>query len=67
MGKLKIKLMPDGAIVAETVGVKGKKCMKYADILTKLIDVRIENIQKTQEYYEEEYLNLDDSQNLSNN
>lgn len=66
MGKLKIKLMPDGTIVAESVGVKGKKCMEYANILAKLVDVRITDIQKTEEYYQNEYLELNDSQNLSN-
>ncbi len=67
MGKLKIKLLPDGTIVAETVDIKGKKCMDYADILSKLVDVKIQDIAKTQEYYQDEYLELDDSQNLSNN
>ena len=31
--KLKIKLLPNGIIEMETIGVKGKKCMEYANWL----------------------------------
>lgn len=52
--KLKIKLLPNGEIQMETQGVKGKKCLDYIDVLKKLVDVKIEKTQITQEYYETE-------------
>lgn len=67
MGKLKIKLKRNGTIEMETVGIKGKKCLDYEKVLEQLADVKIEAIQKTDEYYENEYSKLDDSQHLSDN
>ncbi len=52
--KLKIKLLPNGEIQMETHGVKGKKCLDYIDLLKKLVDVKISDIQYNQEYYETE-------------
>ncbi len=54
--KLKIKLLPNGEIQMETVGVKGKKCLDYIDVLKKLVDVKITDTQLSQEYYETEVL-----------
>ena len=52
--KLKIKLMPNGEIIMETQGVKGKKCLDYIEVLKKLVDVKITDTQLSQEYYETE-------------
>lgn len=52
--KLKIKLLPNGEIQMETHGVKGKKCLDYIDLLKKLVDVKISDVQYSQEYYETE-------------
>ena len=52
--KMKIKLLPNGEIQMETIGVKGKKCLDYIEILKKLVDVKITDTQLTQEYYETE-------------
>ena len=52
--KLKIKLMPNGEIQMETLGVKGKKCLDYIEVLKKLVDVKITDTQLSQEYYETE-------------
>ena len=54
--KHKIKLLPNGEIQMETVGVKGKKCLDYIDVLKKLVDVKITDTQLSQEYYETEVL-----------
>jgi len=67
MGKLKIKLLPDGTIEMETQGIKGKKCLDYAKVLEQLADAKNEKIVKTDEYNQYVYLELDDSQNLSDN
>ena len=50
--KMKIKLLPNGEIQMETIGVKGKKCLDYIEVLKKLVDVKILDTQLTQEYYE---------------
>ena len=52
--KLKIKLLPNGEIQMETIGIKGKKCLDYIDVLKKLVDAKITDTQLSQEYYETE-------------
>lgn len=64
MGKLKIRLYPDGSIKMDTVGIKGKKCTDYAKVLERLADAKISNIEKTEEYYQEEVLQLNEQQRL---
>ena len=49
----KIKILPNGEIQMQTVGVKGKKCLDYVELLKILADVRIEKQELTKEYYEE--------------
>ena len=67
MGKMKIRLYPDGTIRMETEGIKGKRCANYAKVLAKLADAKIESIEKTPEYYEQEELHLDDMTRLRDN
>ena len=52
--KLKIKLLPNGEIQMETIGIKGKKCLDYIEVLKKLVDAKITDTQLSQEYYETE-------------
>lgn len=52
--QLKITLMPNGEIKMETHGIKGKKCLEYAELLEKLADAKIEKQELTSEYYEQE-------------
>ena len=61
--KLKIKLLPNGEIQMETIGVKGKKCLDYIDVLKKLVDVKITDTQLSQEYYETESIVTNDNIN----
>ncbi len=67
MGKMKIRLFPDGTIQMETEGIKGKRCANYAKVLSRLADAKIESVERTHEYYEQEELHLDDSLRLRNN
>lgn len=67
MGKLEIKILPDGTIEMETHGIKGKKCLEYAKVLERLADAKTEKVTKTDEYNQDVYLELDDSQHLSDN
>lgn len=64
MGKMKIRLLPDGTIQMETEGIKGKKCMDYAKVLERLADAKIYQMEKTEEFYQQEILELDETQRL---
>ena len=48
----------------ETERIKGKKCTDYAKVLVKLADAKIESIEKTSEYYEQETLYQDETQQI---
>ncbi len=61
MGKMKIRLLPDGSIQMETEGIKGKKCMDYAKVLERLADARVYQMEKTEEFYQQEILELDET------
>lgn len=52
--KMQIKLMPNGEIRMETIGVKGKKCDDYVELFKKLVDAKIIDFKHTDEYYETE-------------
>lgn len=52
--QLKITLLPNGEIQMQTVGVKGKKCLDYVQMLELLADARITKQTLTNEYYEQE-------------
>jgi hypothetical protein len=67
MGKLKIRLYPDGTVKMDTEGIKGKKCADYAKVLERLADVKIYQEEKTEEYYQTETITLDEVQDLKDN
>ena len=46
MGKIKIKLLPDGTIQMETEGIKGTKCADYAKVFQRLTDAKIYQLKK---------------------
>lgn len=64
MGKMKIRLFPDGTIQMETEGIKGKKCTDYAKVLERLADAKIYNLEHTEEFYQSEILQTDETQHL---
>ena len=41
--QLKIKLMPNGEIQMETIGIKGKKCLDYIETMKAIANIKIEN------------------------
>ena len=52
--QLKITLLPNGEIQMKTVGIKGKKCLDYIDMMKILADVKIIKQDFTEEYYEQD-------------
>ena len=63
--QLKIKLLPNGEIQMQTVGVKGKKCLDYIELLKLPTDVKIEKQELTSEYYEEEDVKYNENVDIS--
>ncbi len=63
MGKqIKFKLLPNGQIQAETVGMKGSECLNYIDLMTKLTNSEIIENEHTSEYYEKNVQKINNSQ-----
>ncbi len=52
--QIKVRLLPDGSIEAETLGVKGKNCLKYMMILEEMMHASIRDSSFTEEFYENE-------------
>ncbi|MFD1706126.1 DUF2997 domain-containing protein [Siminovitchia sediminis] len=50
--KLKIKIAEDGSVFAETIGIKGKDCLEYIELLEELLDAETVDSRYTEEYYE---------------
>jgi len=50
--QLKITLLPNGEIKMQTIGIKGKKCLDYVQMLKLLADAKITKQELTDEYYE---------------
>ena len=63
--QLKIKLLPTGEIQMQTVGVKGKKCLDYVEMLKILADAKILKQELTDEYYEQETLEYNRNQDIT--
>ena len=58
--QLKIKLLPNGEIQMETIGIKGQKCLDYIPLMESIADLKIIKKEFTDEYYEqEEDINLE--------
>ena len=54
MEKLIVKINPDGTISVETLGIKGKKCKDYMNIMEEMLNSKIIDSSYTEEFYEEE-------------
>lgn len=51
----------------DTEGIMGQKCMDYAKVLERLADAKIHSLEKTEEFYQSEVLELDEQQHLKDN
>lgn len=52
--QMKVWLRADGSIDAETIGVKGKNCLKYMMILEEMMRASVIDSEFTKEFYEHE-------------
>ena len=60
--QLKIKLLPNGEIQMQTIGIKGKKCVDYIKTMKALADIKIEKQEFTNEYYEEDQYSVNNAE-----
>lgn len=49
--ELEIEISPSGKVTVRTIGIKGPRCLDYADLLAQIIG-REESRDLTSEYYE---------------
>ena len=59
--QLQIRIYPNGEIKAETIGILGKKCTNYIEVVEKLLAAKITNSEFTNDYYLEERNELEDN------
>ena len=52
--EIQIRIFPDGKMQAETIGMKGKTCLKYIGEIEKLVDGTVTDSDFTGEYLETE-------------
>lgn len=50
MKQLVIKILPNGEIKAETVGIKGGQCLKYIQLIEKLTNATVTDSEFSAEY-----------------
>jgi len=56
--QIRVRIFPDGTIKAEVMGIKGKGCMDYIEVLEQLLDAEVVDSEYTAEYYETEQVEL---------
>ncbi|MDL2214207.1 DUF2997 domain-containing protein [Clostridia bacterium OttesenSCG-928-O13] len=52
--QLEIRIYPDGRVEANTLGITGKSCADYRELLEKMLKAKTAEIAYTDEYYMEE-------------
>ena len=50
--QIKIRIYPDGKIVSETIGIKGKSCANQMETIENITKATITNSEFTEEYNE---------------
>lgn len=56
--QIRVQIFPDGQIKADVMGIKGKSCTSYIEILEQLLDAETINSDYTDEYFETEQLEI---------
>lgn len=56
--RIRVQIFPDGTIKAETIGIKGRDCVDYIEVLEQLLDAEVVDSEYTAEYYETEQVDL---------
>ncbi|AZK45383.1 DUF2997 domain-containing protein [Paenibacillus lentus] len=56
--QIRVQIFPDGQIQADVIGIKGKSCTDYIEILEQLLDAETIDSEYTEEYYEAEQVEV---------
>lgn len=56
--QIRVQIFPDGQIKADVIGIKGKSCTDYIEILEQLLDAETIDSEYTEEYYETEQVEV---------
>lgn len=56
--QIRVQIFPDGQIKADVIGIKGKSCTDYIEILEQLLDAETIDSEYTDEYYETEQVGV---------
>lgn len=54
--RIVVRIAPDGAIHAETLGIKGEACLDYIEVLEDLLDAEAVQSEFTAEYTESTFV-----------
>lgn len=57
--KIVIEIGNDGKIYAETMGIKGKQCLSYIELIEKLLDAETIDSDYKDEYLQEEVVEVE--------
>jgi len=52
--RIEIEIKNDGTILAETIGIKGRKCIDYIELLEEILEAEAVDSDFKPEYYEKE-------------
>jgi hypothetical protein len=58
MKKIRVQIFRDGTIKADVMGIKGKSCTDYIEVLEQLLDAEVIDSEYTSEYYETEQVEI---------
>jgi len=58
MKRIRVQIFRDGTIKADVMGIKGKSCTDYIEVLEQLLDAEVIDSEYTAEYYETEQLDI---------
>ncbi len=56
--QIQIRIYPNGQIEAKTLGIKGKKCTDYINVLEEALQARTVESAYTDEYYQKEEITV---------
>jgi hypothetical protein len=65
--QIKIRIYPDGKIEAKTHGIKGKKCANYIQVLEHMLEAKTVESSYTDEYYQEQQVINEETNQIINN
>lgn len=64
--QIRVRIFPDGRIKAEVVGIKGKACTDYIQILEQMLDAETVDSEYTAEYFETEQVEVSHQYDIIN-